>query len=256
MDIESMRARRPFVIAAVTIGWFALGQCAHAQAGPPLITNDPGTPGDGHWEINLAATGSRTTQQRDLAAPDIDINYGWGDDVQFSMHVPWNHRRAADQAWASAPGPVELAIRWRFWDEDRHPVSLAIQPHWVSAGLPDAVRKELAPNHHEFVLPLQAAKSFGKSILGIEVARHFAAREPDAWQSGVFWARTCGSGWQCLAEFNSIKAERATMESIVNVGARRALSEHVILMGSLGTQVSGGSPRSSFVFYLGAQLLH
>jgi hypothetical protein len=31
---------------------------AHAQAGPPLITNDPGTPGNGRREINLAATGS------------------------------------------------------------------------------------------------------------------------------------------------------------------------------------------------------
>jgi hypothetical protein len=25
---------------------------AHAQDGPPMITDDPGTPGDGHWEIN------------------------------------------------------------------------------------------------------------------------------------------------------------------------------------------------------------
>src|SRR6478672_7444093 len=33
---------------------------AHAQAGPPLITNDPDTPGPGAWEINIAATGDRT----------------------------------------------------------------------------------------------------------------------------------------------------------------------------------------------------
>ena len=250
-----MRARRPFVVAALVTGWMLLAEFAHAQAGPPLITNDPGTPGDGHWEINLAAAGSRTTHQWGIAAPDIDINYGWGDRVQLSMHVPWNHHKDADQRWASAPGPVELAIRWRFWDEDRHPWALAIQPHWVSAGLPDAVRKDLAPDYQEWVLPLQAASSFGKSILGVEIARHFAAREPDAWQLGAFWARACGSRWQCLAEFNSTKAERATVESILNVGARRSLSEHVMLMGSLGTQVSGASPRSSFVFYLGVQLL-
>ena len=28
---------------------------ARAQGGPPLVTDDPDTPGDGHWEINLAA---------------------------------------------------------------------------------------------------------------------------------------------------------------------------------------------------------
>ena len=31
-----------------------------AVAGPPLLTNDPDTPGPGAWEINLAATGDRT----------------------------------------------------------------------------------------------------------------------------------------------------------------------------------------------------
>jgi hypothetical protein len=26
----------------------------HAQGGPPMITDDPGTPGNGQWEINVA----------------------------------------------------------------------------------------------------------------------------------------------------------------------------------------------------------
>jgi hypothetical protein len=28
---------------------------AFAQGGPPMVTDDPGTPGDGHWEINIAS---------------------------------------------------------------------------------------------------------------------------------------------------------------------------------------------------------
>ena len=31
-----------------------------AQGGPPLITDDPGTPGDGHWEINIAEQSETT----------------------------------------------------------------------------------------------------------------------------------------------------------------------------------------------------
>ncbi len=31
----------------------------HAHAGPPMVTDDPDTPGDGHWEINMAAAGGR-----------------------------------------------------------------------------------------------------------------------------------------------------------------------------------------------------
>jgi hypothetical protein len=250
-----LHPQRPCAKAALLLGVLLSGNLAPAQGGPPLITNDAGTPGDGHWEINLAASGSRTAGQLEIATPDIDINYGWGERVQFSMHVPWNHRKGAMQDWVSAPGPVELAIRWRFWDEDRHSIALAIQPHWVSAGSQDAIRKDLAPDGSELVLPIQAQKSFGESTIGIEVARHFAARAPDAWQAGIFWVAACGHAWQCLAEINATRAGQLATESIVNVGARHELSEHVILMGSLGKQVSGESPRPSFVFYVGMQLL-
>ena len=41
-----------------------------------------------------------------------------------------------------------------------------------------------------------------------------------------------------------------------NVGARQALTPHVILLGSIGTQISGREgARARVVFYLGAQLV-
>ena len=39
-----------------------------AQGGPPLVTDDPETPGDGHWEVNLAATGDHTSGRWQIAA--------------------------------------------------------------------------------------------------------------------------------------------------------------------------------------------
>ena len=35
---------------------------SRADAGPPYLTNDPGTPGNGNWEINLAAMPTRLYQ--------------------------------------------------------------------------------------------------------------------------------------------------------------------------------------------------
>jgi hypothetical protein len=61
---------------------FLWGTCicgfAHAQGGPPMITDDPGTPGDGHWEINIAATGRHASSFTEAELPLIDINYGLG----------------------------------------------------------------------------------------------------------------------------------------------------------------------------------
>jgi hypothetical protein len=35
-----------------------------AQGGPPLLTDDPDTPGPRHWEINLSLSSSRTATRR------------------------------------------------------------------------------------------------------------------------------------------------------------------------------------------------
>ena len=42
------------LLAMVCMSYCGLAQ---AQAGPPLMTNDAGSPGPGHWEVNLAAIG-------------------------------------------------------------------------------------------------------------------------------------------------------------------------------------------------------
>ncbi len=244
-------------------GWFSLvliactclPHVAFAQAGPPLITNDTGSPGDGHWEINLAATGDRTGDTWNVIAPDADINYGLGERIQLTVHPAWAHRREPGSAFASGIGGTELALRWRFLDEDKAGVSMAIQPHWILPGPPAARRKDLSPATQEFQLPLQVVKTFGKSSLGVEVVRHFVEKGNDAWQAGMFWARPCPRDWQCLAEINGSRDDHGTTQTIINLGTRHPISEHLVFMASLGRQISGERPRATPVFYLGVQVL-
>lgn len=40
-----------------------------AQGGPPLITDDPGTPGNGKWEINVAFTVEKRRMERLYESP-------------------------------------------------------------------------------------------------------------------------------------------------------------------------------------------
>ncbi len=53
----------------------ALTTQSWAQGGPPLITDDPGTPGHGHWEINLAVTAEKRGGARSYESPLLDINF-------------------------------------------------------------------------------------------------------------------------------------------------------------------------------------
>jgi hypothetical protein len=54
---------------------------AYGQGGPPLITDDPGTPGDGKWEVNAAFTHERAGRERVYEAPLLDVNCGLGDHI-------------------------------------------------------------------------------------------------------------------------------------------------------------------------------
>ena len=59
------------------------------NAGPPLITDDPDTPGPNHWEINLAATMEKFDSDWGWELPLLDINYGVGERIQLKFEIPW-----------------------------------------------------------------------------------------------------------------------------------------------------------------------
>jgi hypothetical protein len=62
---------RPRRAAIVLACCFAEILTAHAQGGSPMITDDPGTPGNGQWEINAAYLEERAAVARDRSFPHI-----------------------------------------------------------------------------------------------------------------------------------------------------------------------------------------
>lgn len=225
-----------------------------AHAGPPLLTNDPDTPGPGVWEINLAATGDRTGDVWNVDAPDVDLNRGVGERVQLSLHLPWAHARDAEGGWQSGWGAAEFGLRWRFFDQGEDGWKVAVQPQWVSAFSHAAQRRGLAPTHAEWVLPVQASHPLGHVDVVMEVARHVVAQEPDTWQAGVFADAECRARLHCLVELNTTWEGGA--RTALNLGAVKAVNPHLNLLGSAGTELTGPrGERAQFLFYAGAQLL-
>lgn len=227
---------------------------ANAQAGPPLVTNDTGTPGPGNWEINLAVAGGRAGDERGFSAPDADINYGLGEAIQLSVHFAWEHARSGGAPRVSGLGAVEYAMRWRFQDQEQAGLDMAIQPQLVMPGSATAIEQGLSQPHREFVLPVQVVRRWGALTTGMELARHWVTHERGALQAGAFVAQDCARGWQCLAEINGTHAIGGSSETLAGVGVRRATSDHVRLMGAVERQVNGPSSQRATTFYLGVQL--
>jgi hypothetical protein len=243
-----------FAPALALVLAFFLPFSAFAQGGPPLVTNDPDTPGAGHWEINLAAAGVHHDDAWEVSLPDVDVNYGYGERTQLSVHFGENWAGAGGgAAWASGLGPVELAVRYRFIDEEDAGFALAVQPHWQKSWSHAANRKGLASEHAEFGVPVQVAKTFGRLVAGAELGRNFISGEPDEWQLGAFASRDCFvDGMQCLAEVVAVRADGGATETLGNLGARKEMSEHLVLLGSLGRELNG---EHGTLFYFGVQLL-
>ena len=60
-----------------------------ADAGPPFLSNDPGTPGNANWEINIAATQTTLHGLSVWQLPQLDVNYGLGERIQLTAEIPY-----------------------------------------------------------------------------------------------------------------------------------------------------------------------
>ena len=80
----------------------------YAQGGPPMLTDDPDTPGSGNWEINLAYIEERNRLERFRSVPHVDVNYGLGSESSLSTRLD-----GYMQMWRTAgPEAVWMIRAW------------------------------------------------------------------------------------------------------------------------------------------------
>ena len=83
MTIRGKELKRALV-CALAICALGAAKCAD---GPPMITDDPGTPGDRKWEINLAIAFEHRPGETSFDVPGIDLNYGVGEHIQLTLQT-------------------------------------------------------------------------------------------------------------------------------------------------------------------------
>src|ERR1700704_2305111 len=75
-----------------------------AQGGPPFRSDDPDTPGNKQWEINLGFVGERNPTGGAYEVPNIDINYGLGHRIQLKYELPLSIQETRGEAGRVATG--------------------------------------------------------------------------------------------------------------------------------------------------------
>jgi hypothetical protein len=59
------------------------------SGGPPMITDDPGTPDKGVWELNFSFNTDINEFEKEFEAPLLDINFGLNERTQLKLEFPW-----------------------------------------------------------------------------------------------------------------------------------------------------------------------
>jgi hypothetical protein len=162
-SLHSSAATRAHILACMlrrllAVALFALSAvAARAQGGPPFRTDDPETPGNKHWEINIGWIGERNPASGAYQVPDLDINYGLGDRIQLKYEIPIaveeTRPQPANGVDAAVPGKVLVGlgesspgIKWRFYEH--HPGDPAMRGRW-GTGLLSVFGHGSAEPHHE-----------------------------------------------------------------------------------------------------------
>ena len=220
---------KPGLLAALTLSCVA----APALAGPPYLTDDPVPTDTGHWEIYAftAAEGRRSTVGADAG---LDLNYGAVKGVQLTATLPLSFSHARLEGWRSGTGDLELAVKYRFLNDERHGLSAALFPRVI---LPTASH---SPGEKTRVLlPLWVGKDFdgGTSLFGGGgFTINPGAGNRDFWQAAIALThdlnKTVSAGIEITRQGPDTIG--GTAQTLAGVGSIVKLSDHYALLVSAG----------------------
>ena len=270
-----MLIHRRFLFLSVLIPLICCAASLRAQGGPPFITDDPGTPGNGHWEINLGLIGSHNPAHGDYDLPNVDINYGLGKRLQLKYEVPLTASTDAARTTRAGLGDSLLGIKFRPYEhhkggesdsDDTVDFSLGTYPQMVLSNPTRSVERGIVDRGPQYYLPLEATARIGWLSLNGEVGRWIGnASVPDRWGRGVIAGHAFSEGFELytelydLQDINRIGNDPKQRAFTLDVGGRRALDRsghlRLLFMGGRSVQcVSRQNSQPDWIAYLGLQI--
>jgi hypothetical protein len=266
---------RPLILLILLAAALA-APLARAQGGPPFTTDDPGTPGNRHWEINVGWVANHNPASANYQTPDLDINYGLGDRIQLKYELPMAVNTDDANTTRAGLGESFPGVKWRAYEyhkagepkSDGNLIfSLGTYPQAAFNNPTSAVRRGLVETGPEYYLPIEATYKLGPIALNGEVGHWFGNRHvPDRWARGLIAGREFNDRFEFYTELydlqdaNSIGGAPKQRALTLDVGGRQTLDRNghfrLLFMGGRAIQaVTRQNSEPSWIAYLGVQIL-
>ena len=229
---------------------------------PPMQSDDTGTPGPGNWEINLGMYGDLTGGERLFDFPTIDINYGYGESVQFAFTLPVVFTQQAQpeangimrkvDGWTL--GQSQVGVKYRFYDDKEMGLSFALYPQ-IQFRTPGA-GKSVPGGNTVLAVPMLATWEFERVSVtanaGIEAAagKHFTF-------ASVGIGTRLTDRVALLAEVVGENLNAADEKVVLfDIGIRRKITDRQSVSAALGRDLDvGGDQHEHTYFAIAYQML-
>ncbi len=223
-----------------------------------MITDDPGTPGNGHWENNLAITFEHRPTEWLLDSPALDLNYGLGDHLQLTLQTANVILQRSDHGMIDGLASTEAAVKWRFLDQETSGFDMSTFPRIIFNIPQSSVRRGLADDGTRVQTPVEIARKIGPVVLDGEFGPLLNTIGRSEWLYGIVGAFDLAKNTSVMAELQGTSRSNFSRDVLtVNIGLRQKLTDSAILITSLGHDVRAPGDQSlAFIGYFGVQLLY
>ena len=244
------------VILCLMLTGLGMPSLACADAGPPFLTNDPGTPGNGNWEINIAAMQTTLPGVSNWQLPQLDINLGLGDRVQLTGEIPYVVVNTTGQPQASGWGNANPGIKWRFFDQGEEGWQISTFPMYQTAVSEEAQSKGIGVAGPRLFLPLEVARKFGPLTFNFEAGSYIPLHGDHEHIVGLVAGYQVTPRLELDGELYDDHIRGGTDVTTFDVGGRYRLHRGFNLLFMAGRSLGGNSPgQVEFMGYLGIQIL-
>ncbi len=232
-------------------------RAAFAQGGPPMITDDPGTPGNGKWENNFAIAFEHRPDETSYDAPAIDLNYGVGEHIQLTLQTAPVLLKRSGHGLIGGIGGTEAAVKWRFLDQATSGLDMSTFPRVLFNVVQSSVRRGLAEDGTRFQVPFQAAKTFGRFHADIEFGPLASTVGRSEWLYGIVGGFEVAKPTMLMAELHGTSRMNFANDVLtLNFGLRHEFTENYILILSMGHELRSPDQPTALIGYFGMQFVY
>jgi len=241
----------------IVLAFFSAASSTFAQGGPPYYTNDPGTPGNLNWEINLGYMPFYFSGQSVSHTPDVDINFGIGDRIQLTYENAWLRVQNPGGAPKFGLGQSNPGVKWRFYDDGEGGLSVSVFPQFFLNNPNNAVARGITAPSNTFLLPVEFSRKFGPVDVNYEIGYQFVRKGPDGWISGLVIGHEFTDKFEMDLElYGQGTFHPSESQPTIDIGARYKLHRPVILLLMAGRGLEAARANQPyFVGYFGIQIL-